>query len=103
MAESEKNCTFASLFKKLFFLNVIKMEQIPEDKLRFGLYYILEHTTGYVEALKVIHKQLPNYFRQIGYIAYGVDALARTRYRTTKEGMEHARVSYIAMSARPIK
>lgn len=81
----------------------ISMEQIPEDKLRFGLYYILKHTTGYVEALKVIHESLPKYFRQIGYIAYGVDAVARTRYRTTQEGREHARVSYIAMSARPIR
>ena len=74
------------------------MEQIPEDKLRFGLYYILKHTTGYVEALKAIDESLPGYFRQIGYIAYGVDALAHTRYKTTQEGWEHARVSYIAMS-----
>ena len=79
------------------------MEQIPEDKLRFGFYYILKHTTGYVDALKMIHESLPKYFRQIGYIAYGVDALARRRYRTTQEGMEHARVNYIAMSARPFK
>jgi hypothetical protein len=79
------------------------MEQIPEKDLRFGLYYILKHTTGYVDALKMIHKSLPDYFRQIGYIAYGVDALARVRYRTTQEGKEHARMSYIAMSARQIK
>ncbi len=79
------------------------MEQIPEEKLRFGLYYILKHTTGYVDALKQIHGSLPKYFRQIGYIAYGVDAMAQTRYRTTQEGWEHARVSYIAMSARPNK
>ena len=79
------------------------MEQIPEDKLRFGLYFILKHTTGYVEALKVIHQSLPEYLKSIGYISCGVDALARTRYRTTSEGWEHARVSYIAMSARKNK
>lgn len=78
------------------------MEQIPEDKLRFGLYYILKHTTGYVEALKTIHSLLPDYFRRIGYIAYGVDALAHSRYRTTQEGKEHARMTYVAMSARPL-
>lgn len=76
------------------------MGQIPEDSLRFGLFYILKHKTGYVQALKDIDESLPKYFRQIGYIAYGVDALARTRYRTTQEGWEHARVSYIAMVAR---
>lgn len=78
------------------------MNQIPEDKLRFGLFYIQKHTTGYVDALKKIHINLPDYFKRIGYIAYGVDAVAHVRYRTTREGMEHARVSYVAMCTQPI-
>lgn len=79
------------------------MEQIPDEKLRFGLYYILKHTTGYVDALKEIHSDLPDYFKRIGYIAFGVDSLAHVRYRTTEEGIEHARVYYIAMCNSTLK
>ena len=79
-----------------------KMNQIPEENLRYGLYYILKHTTGYVGVLEEIHKDLPDYLKRIGYIAYGVDAAAYVRYQTTKEGLEHARINYIAKCIRSI-
>lgn len=73
---------------------------IPDDKLRFAYYYILKHSCGYLEALKVIHPDIPDYFHSINYISTGIDAIGRERYKTTEEGYEHARVSYIAMSAK---
>ena len=73
---------------------------ISDDKLRFAYYYILKHSCGYLEELKVIHQDVPNYFNSLGYISIGIDAIGRERYKTTEEGYEHARVSYIAMSAR---
>ena len=76
---------------------------IPEDKLRFAYYYILKHRCGYIESLRVIHPEIPDYFHSIGYISTGVDALGRERYKTTEEGTQHAKTSYIAMCARKIK
>lgn len=71
--------------------------QIPESKLRFGLYYIVKEPYGYVEVLEAIHNDLPVYLKESGYISYGLAANGDLRYRTTDEGIERASTIYTAM------
>lgn len=75
---------------------------ISDDKLRFAYYYILKHSYGYLEELRVIHPDIPDYFHSINYISTGIDAIGRERYKITEEGAQHARVSYIAISAKKV-
>ena len=76
---------------------------ISEDDLRVGLYYILTHPTGYVDALAVINDELPDYFREIGYISFGIDSQLHRRYRITDVGKDQARTLYVAMCRMKMK
>lgn len=76
------------------------MTRFSEDDLRIGLFYILKNNTGYVDALGEINKQLPEYFRGIGYISFGIDALAHRRYKITVFGKRQAAVVYTELCRR---
>lgn len=70
---------------------------IPKEELRFALYYILKHKTGYTDALNVINENMSEYLNKAGFISLGVDAAAHGRYHTTYKGAQDAEVLYIAM------
>lgn len=70
---------------------------IPKEELRFALYYILKHKTGYTDALNIINENMSEYLNKAGFISLGVDAAAHGRYHTTYKGAEDAEVLYIAM------
>jgi len=74
-----------------------KNTDIPKEELRFALYYILKHKTGYTDALNVINEDMSEYLNKTGFISLGVDAVAHGRYRTTEKGEQDAKVLYIAM------
>ena len=73
------------------------MTRFSKDDLRVGLFYILKNNTGFVDALAKINEQLPTYFREIGYIAFGIDAQAHIRYRITDFGRKQAFSVFIAL------
>ena len=79
------------------------MTRFSEDDLRIGLFYILKNNTGYVDALAKINGQLPTYFREIGYIAFGIDAQAHIRYRITDFGKKQAFSVFVALCGREEK
>lgn len=74
-----------------------KNTDISKEELRFALYYILKHKTGYTDALNVINEDMSEYLNKAGFISLGVDAAAHGRYRTTEKGEQDAKVLYIAM------
>ena len=74
-----------------------KNKNIPNEELRFALYYILKHKTGYTDALNMINESMSEYLSEAGFISLGVDAAAHGRYHTTQKGAQDAEVLYIAM------
>lgn len=76
------------------------MTNFSEDDLRVGLFYVLKYNTGYVDALGEVNSQLPEYFRGIGYISFGIDAQANRRYKITDFGRRQAISVYTALCRR---
>lgn len=66
-----------------------KNTDIPKEELRFALYYILKHKTGYTDALNVINEDMSEYLNKAGFISLGVDAAAHGRYRKVNKMLKY--------------
>lgn len=80
-----------------------KITSIPNEELRFALYYILKHKIGYTDALNMINENMAEYLNKSGFISLGVDAAAHGRYQITQKGVQDAEVLYIAMCVPAVK
>lgn len=75
---------------------------ISDEKLRVGYWQILTNTVGYVSNLEKICNGLAKYFSSIGLICYGINDKGDTRYTTTTDGVDLAKVMYSSLTEKLI-
>ncbi|MBO6023391.1 MAG: hypothetical protein J6P83_00870 [Bacteroidales bacterium] len=81
----------------------LNYEQLTDEKLREGYWYVLQNPYGFLSELDNIHPDLADNFASVGIIAYGMNSHAGLRYQLTDDGRELAEISYDTITANLIR
>lgn len=78
-------------------------ENLTDEKLREGYWYVLQNPYGFLAELDKIHPDLADNFASVGIIAYGMNSHAGLRYQLTDDGRELAEIAYNTITANLIR